>query len=423
MRRTDETPLDPEILAQLDAIDATLAGDPVDPAYADIAELSLLLAAEKPEVRPEFARSMDQLVQRRFTRPAESGVSPRRWRRVRQAWYGPLAGLAAGAAAIAVVAVIASSGGGGGTPSGISAPVSTAASSSASSGSVAAKAPAPAHRLAPSRAATVPAASGSVASSSAASTAGSAQSANGTATPSAAEAPRPAPNARKIIQSATLALSAAGNRIDAVSQELFNVVGRENGYVNNSQVTSGAGGYAQFQLSVPSSALQDTMTALSQLQYATVVSRTDATQDVNGQYLYDQRKLADDRALRTSLLKQLANAVTQAQIDSLTARIHDAEASINSDQATLRGLTHRIDYSQVTVTINSAAPVPVKHHHTGGFTLGKAAHDAGRVLTVGAGVALIALAALLPIALIAALIWWIASAARRRRREHALDLA
>jgi hypothetical protein len=44
------------------------------------------------------------------------------------------------------------------------------------------------------------------------------------------------------------------------------------------------------------------------------------------------------------------------------------------------------------------------------------------VLTVAAGVALIALAALVPIALLGALAWWIATAIRRRRREQALDL-
>ena len=81
MRRADDDLIDPEVAAELDAIDATLAGEPVDPRHAELAELALLLAAEKPEVRPEFARSMDQLVQRRFTRPAGPGVPPRRWRR------------------------------------------------------------------------------------------------------------------------------------------------------------------------------------------------------------------------------------------------------------------------------------------------------------------------------------------------------
>jgi Domain of unknown function (DUF4349) len=207
-----------------------------------------------------------------------------------------------------------------------------------------------------------------------------------------------------------------------VAQEVFHVVGQENGVVNSSQVTSGANGYAQFQLSVPSSGLGSTMTSLSELRFATVSSRTDATQDVNGEYLSDQRQLADARALRTSLLKQLGNATSQQQIDSLRAQIRDAEASIRSDEATLRDLSHKIGFSQISLTINAAAG-PVAHHGSGFFTLGKAADDAGRVLTVAAGIALITLAAVTPLALIGALSWWITVAVRRRRREQALDLA
>jgi hypothetical protein len=46
-----------------------------------------------------------------------------------------------------------------------------------------------------------------------------------------------------------------------------------------------------------------------------------------------------------------------------------------------------------------------------------------RVLAVAAGVALIALAALVPAGLLATLAWWNAGTLRRRRREQALDLA
>jgi hypothetical protein len=188
-------------------------------------------------------------------------------------------------------------------------------------------------------------------------------------------------------------------------------------------VTQGAGGYAQFQLSIPSGSLAQAMALLSTLPYAHVSSRTDTSQDVNNQYVGDVSRLADARALRTALLKQLANAVTTAQVDSLTAQIHDAEASISSDEATLRGLNHQVDFSQVTVTVNSGAvPVPVTHTGGKGFTLAKAAHDAGRVLTVAAGVVLIGLAALVPFALLVALGWWVRSLVIRRRREHALDL-
>ena len=142
------------------------------------------------------------------------------------------------------------------------------------------------------------------------------------------------------------------------------------------------------QLSVPSSALAQTMTKLSQLTYARVASRTDNSQDVNNQYIQAKRRLADAQALRTSLLKQLANAVTTEQVDSLKAQIRDAERSISSDESSLAALNHRIAYSNISLTIfaGSQPPVTPTHHGSSGFTLGKAAHDAGRVLVVVAGV-------------------------------------
>jgi hypothetical protein len=401
MRRVDDTPMDPEMAAQLDAIDATLAGEPVDPKYAELAELALLLRDERPAVDAGFASSIDRRVARRFaSESSPDATAPARFSPRWREWMAPLGGLAAACVAIAIVVFVVGSGGHRSSP----------ALSSSSGGSAAASHAAPTRDLArPSTTSTASSAAGSAAS---------------VAVPANAT---PAPNGRKIVQSAQLSLGTPANRLEAVAQEVFDVAGREHAVVNNSNVTAGAGGSAQFQLSVPSSALAATMSALSQLHYANVISRTDATQDVNGQYLSDVRKLSDARALRTSLLKQLAKATTPEEIDSLKARIRDAEASIRSDEATLNAMNHRVDFSQVAVNINSSA-VPVGSGHSGGhsgssFTLGKAAHDAGRVLTVAAGVVLIALAALVPVALIAALAWWIGSALRRRRREQALDLA
>ncbi len=404
MKLRDETPLDPEVLASLDAIDAVLAGEPVDPRHAELAELALLLADERPGPDPAFVTRLDGRVERRF---APAGSAARAPGRSRRRWlWGPAVGLAAGA--VVAVLVVVSTGPSQPSHPALPVPASSSASSassapSASSGSVA-RLPAPARStatFAPTTSQTAPSSAGQPA------------------------VLQPPPNGRRIVQSAQLALSAPPSRVDDVAQEVFDVVGQERGVVNSSTVTAtgGPGGYAQFQLSIPSAVLPQTMAALSSLRYAQVTSRTDTTQDVNDQYQSDVRSLADARALRTSLLKQLAAATTQTQIDSLTARIHDADASISSDEAALRGLGNRISFSQVTLTINGGPlPVPVQGG-SGGFTLHTAAHDAGRVLTVAAGVALIALAALVPIGLLAALGWWVVRAVRRRHREQALDLA
>ena len=103
--------------------------------------------------------------------------------------------------------------------------------------------------------------------------------------------------------------------------------------------------------------------------------------------------------------------------------MHDANASIASDLSSLRGLQRQVAYSNIAVRIQSATPTPVTtHHDSSGFTIGKAAHDAGRVLVVVAGVALIVLAVMVPIGLVAALLTWVGLAVRRRRRDQALDL-
>ncbi len=414
MRRTDE-PIDPDILAELDAIDATLAGEPVDPQHAELAELALLLADIRPRPEPAYAVALDQRVQRRFVAPPAAS-------RPRRRWLAPLAGLTAAAVAGLVVLVVVAPGSG----SGGSEAFSTTAASSASQGSAAASAasnigqsPSVKQRQPPTIALDSEGKATSTPSASA-----SAANANSVpyASASGSLAPRPPSNGRKIVQSANLALRAPPAHIEDVAQQVFNVIGRENGVVRNSTVTAGTQGNAQFALSVPSGNLADTMTALSSLHYAQVASRTDVTQDVNNTYVSATRRLADDRALRTSLLKQLAGATTQQQIDSLNGRIHDAEAAIARDESALRSLNNKIDYSQIEVTVDSYV-APVAAHHSNTFTLGRAAHDAGRVLTVAAGVALVALAALVPLTLVVALALWIAAALRRRRREHALDLA
>ena len=84
MRLLDDAPMDPDVAAALDAIDSTLAGEPVDPKYAELAELALLLADERPLVDPVFAHALDQRVDGRFGGTAREGKRPSR----RSTWSG-----------------------------------------------------------------------------------------------------------------------------------------------------------------------------------------------------------------------------------------------------------------------------------------------------------------------------------------------
>jgi hypothetical protein len=412
----------------LEVIDATLAGEAVEPEHAALAELTLILAGQRPEPDPTFVAALDDRVARRFVRPARP--APAAPGRIRRRWlYGPVA--AVGIAAAVAVAFVGSNGGGSGfvtsTAASASKPVARALSGPATKHAASTGSGSFAPSSANGSGATASSASGSgVPGSSASGSGASAPASPGVAGTASAPgaAPTPSTTRRQVVQSAQLALSARPNQIDSVAQQVFNVIAAQNGVVKSSQVTAtnNANGYAQFQLSVPTSSLSQTMAALSRLHGASVVSRTDSTQDITAQVGGAGMKLAEARALRTALLKQLANATTTTQIDSLKVQIRDADASISSDKATLAALHRQVQFSSISVTVNaSVMPTPLARG-SGSFTLGKAVHLAGRVLVVAAGVALVALAVMIPLGLAAAVVLWVAHAVRRRRREQALDL-
>lgn len=390
MSRSDH--LDPELLAELDAIDATLAGEPVDPVHAELAELALLLADGAPRPRDEFARKMDARVSRRFApvvAPREAVLPLAKRRRWRLAGLGGAVAVVA-AATVAVVVVTQRSG------SPIYGPDKALHTPELTLPSV-----------------------GSGAASGGASAGG-----GGRADLMAVPAPT---GGGKRIQSAQITLTAPNARINQVAQEVFTVVGAEQGSVTNSQITtatsSNGGSYASFTLSIPVGNLQAGMTRLSQLAHTSVTSRTDSSRNVSDQYASDKRRIADAQALRTSLLKQLQAATTENAITSLEKQIHDAEAQLTRDQTALKRLQHKITSSPVTVTVNSGrlpGPRPLQSQH--GYLHG-ALHDALHVLVVAAGVALIALAVAIPVGLIVALLTWLALRLRRRGRERALDQA
>lgn len=446
MRRSEEMPMDPDILAELEVIDLTLAGEPVDPEYAELAELALMLQMERSEPSPEFGRLLDARVNRRFATPASGAHTgrPGRW-----SWLqspGFRAGLVGAMAAAALVVFVTVSPHGGSSSSSSTSPSAASTTSQAGSATGYSAVAGAVNSAAGSSSSTASSTSKPLASSQgpslskhaatkslapALSTAGSwasgaaAGGAGASGVEGAAAAPSPNTAGRKVVESAQMTLTAANNRIDTVSQEVFDVVSQEHGIVMSSHINSVAGkggGTASFSLSIPTGNLEAALQSLSSLRYGHVVSRTNTTQDVTKTYRNDRQRLQDAQALRTSLLKQLAQATTQAQTDSLKAQLQDAERQISSAQYALNVLQHQVSFSSLSVQLYSGNPPIVKPvSSSGGFTLGGAAHDAGRVLVVAAGVILIGAAGLVPVALLALLALWVVEWLRRRRREQALD--
>jgi len=495
MRRFEDNSMDAEMLAELDAIDATLAGEAVDPEYAELAELALLLASERELPSEDFVHTLNIRAARRFapdaspapaapatpgdqaaSRPAPRRRSSRpglRWLPTRPAPdAGPgwrptrpaprfasrltaprLATALAGGLALVVAGVVVADGGlSGGVannsgnrlgpylkpPAASQDSLFTHAKSNGSPVAVATSTTAihspAATKYSPENLTTVSTNGRFGSAGSKRATGQSIESIPATSDAGASDlnstsnADVPAPvggSGGRQIQTAQVSLTTPNNRINIVSEELFEVVAAERGTVKQSQVTSasgGAGSYATFSLSIPTGNLQETLNRLSQLRYASVSSRTDGTSNVSSQYNGDQTAIANEKALRTSLLKQLEDAETQQAIDSIQAQLKLADNQLASDEQTLANLQHRISFSTLQVQIN-ATPFhgPVHPLSSGGFTLGRASHDAGRVLVVAAGVALIACAALVPTGLVVALLFWLGYSLRRRRREHALD--
>ena len=235
MRGPDSDPQGQDIAGALMAVDATLAGDPVDPQYAELAELALILRRERPRTSDAFTARLDAQVQRRFARPAPAarGTGLRRW------LGGSLAGLTAAAAGVAVVLVVAG-GHGGGSSSNSSAAAGNVVSSASASASAApsaggAAAGKPLLGITPAIREKRPSGAAAAAATATSSSSSAASSAPGSVIPSPV-----IPGKRQVVQSAQLVLGVAPKRIDDVAQQVFNVVGQEKGYVNSSNVTAGA---------------------------------------------------------------------------------------------------------------------------------------------------------------------------------------
>ncbi len=388
----------PETLTrELAALDDALAGRPVDPDLADLAELAVLVRDERPAPGPAFTRSLDARVERGFPR------APRRTRGL--SWPKltlPALGVAASVCLVVLIAVSVHNG-----------PGDSGSSSSSSDGGASA-----AGEAAP----TTGAAGDSARSKSAPSSSSSSDSA---ASPSVA-GPLPLPSQpsggadgrtrRSVERSAQITLATTPRDIDRASAKIIRVADDLGGYVVTSQISSGSSG--DFELRVPERRLQTALARLSAI--GKVRGRTQSSQDITAAVVSVESRLKDARTERRSLLKQLATATTTNQTTSIRERLRLVSGQIAAAKRDLRRQKARASYSTIAVSLvadkqaGAAAP-------DDGWTPGDALGTAARVLEVSAAVLLVAGAVALPLGLIALLVWFAARLATHRRRERALD--
>ncbi len=409
--RPRDTPT-PEQERELEALDRALSGEPVEIELRDLEQLVLDIRATAPEMTPAFAARLERACGEGFPAPREQ---PARVRRPGRRWLLLPALGSLAAVLVALVVVLAGTSGG------------------EDASTLAGQAPAPAgtgvERDAGSTGADESASSAGRAGSGAG-VAEAVEPAPGPPADQAAPAARvsPAPPAsvgattapRKVERSASIAIQTPVDEFDTTTDAVNAVMARFGGIVASSQIgqSDAGGGEATFDLRIPTNRLDRALAALSKLGHVT--ERSQGLQDITGSFTSAQSRLTDARAERRGLLRALERATTQAQIDSIRARLRSVGARIGSLKGQLASLKRRADLATVDLTVRGTGA----SSETGGaWTPGDAAGDALRVLEVLAGVLLIGLAVLVPAALVGAVIGLGVHVGRRRRRETALDPA
>jgi hypothetical protein len=120
---------------------------------------------------------------------------------------------------------------------------------------------------------------------------------------------------------------------------------------------------------------------------------------------------------------RLAAAATETARASRRAALRRAEQRIVLRKRDLAALNREVAYATVDLTITGTRRHTGPAAHGSSWTPGDALHDAGRVLEVSLGIALVVLAVCVPLGLLAGAAALAARLLVRRRRDHALDMA
>jgi hypothetical protein len=224
---------------------------------------------------------------------------------------------------------------------------------------------------------------------------------------------------RQIERSAELTLGTDPDHVQDVAGNVFDVVDRYRGIVLRSSVRDGGEGEAgaSFELLIPSPRLGNAMADLSGL--AEVRTRSENTLDITAPFVSARERLRDARAEAEGLLRQLGAADTDAERASVKARLRIVRGRIAAFRSQVDRLERRANFSRVSLQIATGEGAVVPGAGGGDWTIGDALHDAGRVLAMAAGITLVGLAVVLPLALIGGAAW----AARRTYLKRARDQA
>ncbi len=220
---------------------------------------------------------------------------------------------------------------------------------------------------------------------------------------------------REIERSAEIGLLAAPADVADDSVKVFAAVHDANGIVLHSTTSSGKNGGARFELLIPSARLGDALAAFSSIDE--VRSRHEATDDITKPTVTVSEELQDSQARVDSLLVQLSSAEVESEREAIAAELRAERAHAARLRNQLARLHQRTTYSRVLIRIQSGNST----ESGGAWGIGDAFHDAGHILGIAAGVTLVGLAVIAPLALLCLLAWLARRLWLRTRRERALD--
>lgn len=235
------------------------------------------------------------------------------------------------------------------------------------------------------------------------------------------------PAGRRVAQRVDLSLSTAPEDFRDAADGVLDVVADHRGFVISSRVSGGdpdvrgaEAGRADFQLKIPARELPAALAALSDLGH--VLSRTDGSDDITGRFVGAKQRIAELTEVRQDLLSELEDATEEAEQASIRARLRIVQAQLEDAQDDLAAARQRVSLVPVSVTITAdAASGKGDEDEDSGWSISDALDDAGDVLTTLAGIALVSLAVLVPVGLVAVLVWWGVARVQRHRREAVLD--
>jgi hypothetical protein len=231
---------------------------------------------------------------------------------------------------------------------------------------------------------------------------------------------RDSADGRPVLKNASITLTTTVGEVQGLSDRAIRVADTLGGYVASSSVdTSGSHATATLTLKVPSARLDAALAQLSKLGH--VSSRSQQTEDLTDQRAALEAIVRDARADRAGLRSRLAKATTDKQRDRLRAQLDRASRRVTSAERRVAELNTTVSYATIDLTIRGKKESGGAAAPGDRWTPGDALNDAGRVLEVIAGVLVIGLAILLPIAILAALAAYGNRGLTRRRRERALE--